>query len=219
MITKEQCRAARSFLGLKQSDLARLCGLSKTAITHFESGLYQPRAENMANIQEALQSKGIEFVGDYGVQKKQINFKVLDTRDKATRLPHLWEDIIDTLRVKGGEVLISHLCEKEAQDAHPEKLEEHFKNLKKYNITERLLVCEDDDYFLQDAECYRWLKPDIFRAGLTTFLYGGKCAIQFWKGNFILILDHAEIYQNEKERFEVLWENARIPPKIKKKEL
>lgn len=219
MITKEQCRAARSFLGLKQSDLAELCGLSKTAITHFESGLFRPRAENMASIQEALQSKGIEFVGDYGVQKKQINFKVLDTREKATRLPQLWEDIIDTLRHEGGEVLISHLCEKEAEQAHPEKLAEHLKNLKRYNISERLLVCEGDTYFLQDAHCYRWLKPEIFKAGLTTFLYGGKCAFQFWKGHFILIIDHPEIYNNEKERFEYLWGSAVLPPKIERKEI
>ena len=78
MITKEQCRAARNFLGLKQSELASDCGLSKTAITHFESGLFHPRAENMANIRAALEKRGIEFVGTYGIQKRQTLFQLLE---------------------------------------------------------------------------------------------------------------------------------------------
>ena len=215
MITKEQCRAARRFLGMKQSELADSCGLSKTAITHFESGLFHPRAENMMNIMRALEEKGIEFVGSYGVQKKQINFTILDTRDNETKLPALWQDIIHTLKDTGGEVLISHLSEKQAYEAHPEKLDQHLKNLKKYNISERLLTCKNDTYFLQDVECYRWLEPEIYNAGMTVFLYGQKCSIQLWKGHFIILCDDPGIYEIEKERFEYLWKNATIPPRTR----
>lgn len=213
MITKEQCRAARSFLGIKQTELAADCGLSKTAITHFESGLFNPRADNMTAIQTALERRGIEFVGTHGVQKRQVNFQVLNTRDDETAHPRLWDDIFETMKDRGGEVLISHVNEKAAFDAHPEKLNAHIKRLHAYNIKERLLVCENDGFFIQDPSCYRWLKGDVFRAGITTFLYGGKMAQNFWKGNFILIVDHPEIYSQEIERFEYLWDTGIIPPK------
>ena len=211
MITKEQCRAARSFLGLKQAELATDCGLSKTAITHFESGLFNPRAENMASIRGALEKRGIEFVGSYGVQKRPVNFEVLDTRETETALPKLWDDVFETLKDNGGEVLISHLDEKSAFDHHPEKLDAHLKRLKAHNITERLLVCEGDDFFVQDVKCYRWLPEDVYKSGMTSFLYGNKVAIQFWNGHFILIVNHPEIYEEEKQRFEYLWARADIP--------
>ena len=151
-----------------------------------------------------------------GVRKRKINFQVLDTRDEETILPDLWDDIFETLKDKGGEVLISHLDEKQAFQSHPKKLNNHLQRLKEYGITERLLVCEGDGFFVQDPECYRWLKRDIYRTGITSFLYGNKLALQFWNGHLILIIDHAEIYKEEKERFEYLWKNALMPLNVRK---
>lgn len=175
MITKEQCRAARSFLGLKQIELAKDCGLSKTAITHFESGLFQPRAENMANIRGALERRGIEFVGSHGVQKRQTLFQLLE--GEMVHLD-LWDDIFNTLKRKGGEVLISHLDERSVFQKHPEELLSHLKRLKEHKITERLLLCEGDTFFVQDAACYRWLPKEIYKSGMASFLYGNKLVMQ-----------------------------------------
>jgi len=211
MITKEQCRAARSFLGLKQADLAADCGLSKTAITHFESGLFHPRAENMNAIQSALEARGVDFIADYGVQKRQTLFKMLEGKDM---LIDLWDDIFNTLKKTGGEVLISHLNEQEPFKQKPEALLSHLKRLKEHKITERLLVCEGDTFFIQDPECYRWMKKEAFNAGMMTFLYGSKVALQFWSGSLCLIIENKEIYNDEKERFEYLWTNAEIPPSV-----
>ena len=169
----------------------------------------------MKKIRDALEKRGIEFVGNYGVQKRQVNFQVLDTRDNETALPKLWDDVFDTLKDKRGEVLISHFSEKDAFEAHPEKLRDHLDRLKRHNITERLLVCEDETMFIQDIECYRVLKRDIYRTGMPCFLYGTKLAFQFWNGRFILIVDHPEIHQEEKQRFEHLWANAMALPQVK----
>ena len=213
MITKEQCRAARSFLGLKQAELADDCGLSKTAITHFESGLFNPRADNMANIVSALEGRGIEFVGNYGVQKRQTLFRMLE--GDAMHLD-LWDDVFDTMKRTGGEVLISYVDERPIFKAYPEELMAHLKRLKEHNITERILGCEGDTFFVQDQECYRWLPKDVFKGGVMTLVYGGKVAIQFWNNKLCLIIENQNIYQDEKERFEYLWEGATIPPSDEK---
>lgn len=210
MITKEQCRAARSFLGIKQAELANDCGLSKTAITHFESGLFQPRAENMTNIRAALENRGIEFVGNYGVQKRQTLFKLLEGE---TMHLDLWDDVFNTLKRTGGEVLISYLDERKVFQAHPEELTKHLKRLEEHGITERLLACEGDTFFVQPQECYRWLPKEVFETGVMSFLYKNKLAIQFWNRSLCLVIENKEIYEDEKKRFEYLWENAIIPPK------
>lgn len=209
MITKEQCRAARSLLNLKQAELAEDCGISKTAITNFESGLFNPRADNMAIIETALQNRGIDFIGLSGVQKRQTISRMLEGN---SMYPDLWDDIFDTMKDRGGEVLISYLTEKESNELHPEALAQHIDRLKQHRITERLLVCEGDTCFVQDRECYRWLPENVFKAGATTFLYNGKIAIQFWSGSIAMILENESVYQSEKARFEYLWENALIPP-------
>ncbi len=209
MITKEQCRAARSFLGLKQAELAGDCKLSKTAITHFESGLFNPRADNMARIQEALEKRGIEFVGDYGVQKRRTIFQLLEGEAMYV---DVWDDIYNTLKDKGGEVLISHVDERPVFQKHPEELASHLKRLKEHGIRERLLVCEGDTFFIQEPECYRWLPKEIYKSGVMSFVYGGKIAIQFWNGNLCLIIENKRIYEDERQRFEYLWEGAMIPP-------
>lgn len=208
MITKEQCRAARNFLGLKQSELAGDCGLSKTAITHFESGLFHPRAENMANIRAALERRGIEFIGTYGIQKRQTLFQLLEGE-----MAHLdlWDDIFNTLKRKGGEVLISHLDERSVFQRHPQEMATHLKRLKEHKITERLLVCEGDTFFVQDQECYRWLPKEIYKSGMASFLYGNKLVLKFWNNSLCLIIENKDIYAQEKQRFEYLWANALIP--------
>jgi transcriptional regulator with XRE-family HTH domain len=66
MIIPPQIRAARSLIGWKQSDLAKACGLSLTAINNIERGAADPRASNLAAIQRALEAAGVEFIAENG---------------------------------------------------------------------------------------------------------------------------------------------------------
>ena len=124
----------------------------------------------------------------------------------------LWDDVFDTLKRSGGEVLISYVNERPVFQAYPDELMSHLKRLKEHNISERLLSCEGDTFFIQDPECYRWLPKDVFRSGMMFFLYGGKVALQFWSNSVCLIIENKNIYDEERRRFEYLWGNAIIPP-------
>lgn len=208
MITKEQCRAARSFLGLKQAELANDCGLSKTAITHFESGLFNPRSDNMRNIREALENRGIEFLGQTGVQKRETVFRLLEGKDMYVEV---WDDIFETLRETGGEVCIGFCTEREPAKDNLKELEEHLERLEEHNITERIISCEGDDYFIQKPECYRWLPYSIYKSGNLFFVYGDKVVTQYWNGAVSMITHNKQIAEHERKRFEYLWGISRLP--------
>ena len=69
MINELQCRAARSWLGLSQEELAGLAKVSARTIAHFEAGNRVPHDRTLRDLQRALEEMGIEFVfeGSVGV--------------------------------------------------------------------------------------------------------------------------------------------------------
>ena len=65
MITGSQIRAARCALRLSAQRLADLSGVSVPTIQRFEQaeGIPPSRSSTLADIQRALESAGIEFIG------------------------------------------------------------------------------------------------------------------------------------------------------------
>ncbi len=209
MITKEQSRAARALLDWTQQDLADAAAMSKTAINNFERGMRDVRLESMQAIRNAFEAADIEFIGDYGVHKRHDTVRILKGADA---MPRLWDDIFETLKDQGGEILISNLDEKRSHDAHPALLDAHIQRLKAHHITERLLCCEGDSYFIQPEDFYRWLPRSVFQAGMSTFLYGNKVAMQLWQETMIVVVQSKAAYEAEKHRFEYLWNNVAMRP-------
>lgn len=64
MVSPSQIRAARSLIGIKQSDLARGAGISLATLNNIERGIGDPRASTLEAIERALTGAGIEFAGD-----------------------------------------------------------------------------------------------------------------------------------------------------------
>jgi predicted transcriptional regulator len=62
LLTKEQCRAARSWLGLTQDELASVTGVVQKTIARFETGVVVPRDRTLMDLQRALEEMGIEFI-------------------------------------------------------------------------------------------------------------------------------------------------------------
>ena len=70
LITPEQCRGARGMLGLSQSGLADIAGVSRPAIAAFECGRRNLHVRSREQITAALEVCGIEFLSDNGVRLK-----------------------------------------------------------------------------------------------------------------------------------------------------
>jgi ribosome-binding protein aMBF1 (putative translation factor) len=61
MLTANQCRAARCWLGWSQADLSERAGVSLSTLRDFEGSKRTPIKNNLAAIQGAFEAEGIEF--------------------------------------------------------------------------------------------------------------------------------------------------------------
>ena len=68
MITGTQIRMARSALRWSASDLASACDVAERTIIRIEAadGIPKSRTDTIMAIQSALETAGIEFIGDAG---------------------------------------------------------------------------------------------------------------------------------------------------------
>lgn len=61
-MTPAQCRAARAFIAMSQSDLARAAVVPVALVTDFETGILTLRPPDLDTIQHALERAGVEFI-------------------------------------------------------------------------------------------------------------------------------------------------------------
>ncbi len=61
MISSEQCRAARAWLGWSQEDLAKTAKVALSTVRDFERGDREPIQHNIQAIQRTLEAGGIQF--------------------------------------------------------------------------------------------------------------------------------------------------------------
>lgn len=69
-MTPEQCKAARAMAGLSQQALAEAAKVAPATIATFERGTRNPYPRTLADIQAALESRGVQFTPD-GVQMER----------------------------------------------------------------------------------------------------------------------------------------------------
>ena len=53
-------------LGLRQTELAAMAGISKTGLINIESGQADPKVSTLEAIRRALESAGVEFIAENG---------------------------------------------------------------------------------------------------------------------------------------------------------
>jgi DNA-binding transcriptional regulator YiaG len=63
-MTREQSRAARSWLGWWQADLATRANVSVNTVRNFEGGQKTPTANNLAAMRRAIETAGLRLLFD-----------------------------------------------------------------------------------------------------------------------------------------------------------
>lgn len=64
MLSREQCRAARGWLGWSQEELSKRAGLGLSTLKDFESGKRSPMRNNLIALRSALETAGIGLLFD-----------------------------------------------------------------------------------------------------------------------------------------------------------
>jgi transcriptional regulator with XRE-family HTH domain len=85
MVNAEQIRAARGWLGLSQEDLARRSGVAKRTIARFEKSLSVPYDRTLRDLQDCLETMGIEFIFEGTVGVGIRAWRVAAAKDSATK--------------------------------------------------------------------------------------------------------------------------------------
>ena len=66
MLSPEQCRAARGWLGWSQEDLSKRASVGLSTLKDFESGKRSPMRNNLEAMRRVLESVGIGLLFDKG---------------------------------------------------------------------------------------------------------------------------------------------------------
>lgn len=64
MMSPEQCRAARAWLGWSQQELARRAHVGLSTVKDFERGDRKPIANNLDAMRRSIEAAGIEVIED-----------------------------------------------------------------------------------------------------------------------------------------------------------
>jgi transcriptional regulator with XRE-family HTH domain len=210
VITPAQIRAARSLINLSQSELSEVTGVSQTSLSAIEREGKAPRGKTLEVIREALESKGVEFTQGEGVRlsDKVFNFKIMDGPD---RLNLYIKDIIDTLKVHGGEYL-GFLDQEEHYTTKYRKMYYWYCNqLIKNSISERVIVPANAKKLYAPASTsqYRYFTEDAF-GHISTSIYGNKLVI--YEKERALVIENKAVADAFRKRFEIHWKQSQPVP-------
>lgn len=213
MISIGQIKAARALLGWRQQDLAKRSGLSLAAINKLERNLVSPRQFTLELLQQSFEQEGVEFTEGPGVRLTD-NLFAIQTLIGTEAPIKLLDDIFNTLKDKGGDVLLSGIDES-LWAKYAEYVAFHLSRLKTHNIKSRALLCERDTNVLHylDSDIYRWISKEIFTQ-LLYYVYADKFALVVWGTPIrITIIQNKLVSDTFRRQFEMNWKNGKVLPK------
>lgn len=193
----------------RQDDLARKSGLSLAAINKIERKIGSPRRFTLDILQKTFEQEGIEFLDGPGVRLMDeiFSMKILNGKDAPLQL---LDDIYETLKDTGGEVLLSGIDESVWLDYRKEVLA-HQKRLRAKNIGTRALLCHGDMDFLPGLDppkTYRWISKELFTQ-LLYYVYGDKFALVIWGNPIRIPILHSRVVaETFRRQFEMNWKNG-----------
>lgn len=211
MITSEQIRAARGLLNWTQADLARESQISLASINNIERNSGSPRSDTLQTLEMTFINAGIEFIGQYGVQKSRDIFTIYNNQDDS--FIKIWvDDFLSCMRTSADEGLFLGINEKDYMDYVPDQVLRYAEAQKETGFKERIILHEGDDFLLTHVDRYRWLSSDLL-GKLPYIIYKDRVAMFDYPRKRIIIIRNQSIADNFRLQFDHLWNLSRPIPK------
>jgi len=213
-LSAPQISAAMALAGMTQDELATLVGMARTAINRILTEEVVAKEETLRKLRHALESRGVEFIGNIGVQWAQHQIRTLVGVDG---LKAFFDDVRATVKQSDEEVVICGVEE----DYLEEKLGDYVDYQREEmaavkNLRMRCLVKEGDPNLGASEYCqYRWQAKKHF-SNVPFYAYGDKLAIIVTSGPedpLTLLIHNRTIAQAYRLQFENMWQASHEPPK------
>ncbi len=210
MISPRQIRAARALLDWKQSDLAEASGISLPSINNLEREIGSPRVDTFAAIQESLERAGIEFTSGNGVRLKNDIFEIShyqgdDFIEKQN------DDLFFCMKNSDDEAVMCGLDERKFTIYAPDQVKRYEAYQRKTKFKERILIKNDDTFFLANPRVYRWISPEL--VGTIPYLvYKDRFVMIMWEQKRVVIIRNQGVADTFLKQFNFLWDIAEEIP-------
>ncbi len=99
IISPEQIKAARAWMDWTREELAAECGMSPATIRNLEKGKIAPRS--IENVRLVFENRGFHFHAKSGLSRRSNESRTYEGADSRDQL---YEDVLATIKAKGGEI-------------------------------------------------------------------------------------------------------------------
>jgi len=210
MISFHQIKAARALLDWSQNELAELVDVSLPTLRNIEKG-GGAKQETLKKIKTTFELNGIEFTDSDGLRRRSTNLRTLQGQQGYW---DFYDDVYETVKKSGGDILVSNVDEREFDRWLGERWEVQKNRMialsKEKDLNLRILVKEGDRHFtVPEYAEYRWTPKDRF-SEIPFYVYGKKLAIILFEPEnvSIFVIDNPKIADAYTKQFNVMWDQA-----------
>ena len=214
MISHHQIKAARALLDWSQSYLGKLVDISPPTLRNIEAG-GNAKQDTLRTIKLLFETHGLEFLDNDGVKRRSANIRTLEGQSGYWQF---YDDVYETLKKTGGEILVSNVDEREFDKWLGDRWEVQKNRMIELSgqkeFTIKILIREGDRHFtVPEYAEYRWTPKERF-SEIPFYVYGTKLAILLFEPEniSIFIIDNPKIVEAHKKQFNVLWDQAILIP-------
>jgi len=212
-VSHHQFRAARSFLGLDQKDVARVIDISNNALSEIERGIKKPKTDTLERLIVFFESAGVEFTQEGGINPRQ---KLVQQLKGAAGFRILMNMVYDFASGEGGTITLLNGSPKQFQVWLGEDWYAfHAERMKavKDKIGFRIIVEEGERTFIaSDFAQYRWLPKAQFN-DRAVYVFGNHSAFfNFSEEDLrIVVITQRCIAETQQMAFDAIWDKAMVP--------
>lgn len=203
MITGEQIRAARAYMGWSQTELGERANCSLSTIAKIERLEGDVGSDIIEKIRRAFEKEGMFFTDD-GLIKRSASMYEIEGEGWWLRvLDDVYQSMIDK---KGAEVLMFCADDRESSP----DVNKVWAKIRNAGIGMRQLVREGNTYLMGPAKEYRWIPKEFFE-NYVTMVYGDKVCMCAENNTKAVIFRDRRQANTMRNLFNLLWNKLEEP--------
>ena len=191
-------RAARSFLGINQSEVAQTTSLDVNTISKTELEKNSPTSTTLMQLRAFYEERGIVFT-ENGIRFEPYKVSTIDN------FMTILDDAEQSLK-KGQEILMHCADERRNSDEVTEKLNA----LRAKGIRIRMTCEEGNTIITGKADDYKWIDPELYASSQVEVIYGDKFYFHFRDAgrDFFVLTKSKEKARTAKRQFDYQWKRG-----------